>query len=112
VSRRDYAAIFTVWRQARAFVVDGMVCGDFCIPCPEELAEAEKAEEDDEFSEYEANVSFYIYGEYGLKREYYVDRGMLEKAEAKEHGLTVTYWDGSALDIEPLFQTKQRTETA
>jgi len=89
-----------------------MVCGDFCIPCPEELAEAEKAEEDDEFSEYEANVSFYIYGEYGLKREYYVDRGMLEKAEAKEHGLTVTYWDGSALDIEPLFQTKQRTETA
>jgi hypothetical protein len=112
VSEVSYSDIYEAWRSAPAFLVDHMVCGDFSIPSAEDLADAEAADEDDRFAEYEPYVAFYVYGERGLKREYFVDRKMIENGESYADGLRVVYCDGKALTIEPLFRAEELSAKA
>ena len=99
-----YPDIYDEWRAARAFLVDHFVCGDFSIPSPEDLADAIAAEEEGCTADWEPYVSFYIYGERGLKREYFVSREEIENGEKYGGGVRVIYGDGKPLTIVPLVE--------
>lgn len=99
----SYLEVYVKWAAARAFVVDDFVCGDFSLPSPEELAEAEAGDNDGCLSDYEPYVSLYIYGEHGLKREYFVSRQQIETGTPVAGGIQITYDDGRPLVIIPLF---------
>jgi hypothetical protein len=96
--------IYEEWRNARAFLVDDYVCGSFSIPSIEDLADAEDAENEGRSADHAKCVAFYIFGEHGLKREYHVDREMIENGEAYSHGMKVIYCDGKPLTIIPLVE--------
>lgn len=99
-----YDSVYAQWQNANGFLVDGYVCGDWSLPSSEELLEAEQADKDDSWYEWAPCVSFYIYGEHGLKREYFVDRKMIEGGRLGPDGMTVTYADDQPLEIVPLFR--------
>ena len=100
----DYLDIYEQWRNARAFLVDDLVCGSFSIPSGDDLADAEAADEEGRSADYGPCCAFYVYGEHGIKREYYVDRRMLESGESYAHGMKVIYCDGKPLTIVPLVE--------
>jgi hypothetical protein len=100
----NYANVYEVWRQARAFVVDDYVCGDFSVPSAEDLEDAIAAEAEGHTADWEPYVSFCIYGEHGLKREYFLSREEIESGEAYKGGMRVVYCDGKPLTIIPLVE--------
>lgn len=102
MSSLTYAEVHAEWVNASAFLVDGYVCGDWSLPSTDELPEAEQAAKDDGYSDYEPCVSFYIYGEHGLKREYFVDRAMVEAGQLEDGRLRVIYDDKKPMEIVPL----------
>ena len=75
----------------------------FLDPIAEELAEAEAADEEAQYSDHEPFTSFYVYGELGLKREYFVDRGMIDRGEHRDGGVLIVRDGDHRLTIEPLF---------
>jgi len=99
----NYPDVYDNWRRARAFVVDGFVCGDFSVPSPDDLVAAEEEESD----YLEDGVAFYVYGERGLKREYFVDREMIEAGKVTDDGLVVEYSDKKPLEITPLYRRSE-----
>jgi len=106
-----YDTVYEQWQTASGFLIDGYVCGDWGLPSAEELLEAETADAEDGWYEWEPCVSFYVYGEHGLKREYFVDRKMIESGSIGPDGITVTYGDNQPLEIIPLYRIGS-TETA
>jgi hypothetical protein len=99
-----YPTIYEEWRAARAFVVDNYVCGDFSIPSPEDLADAIAADEEGRTADWEPYLAFYVYGERGLKREYFISREEIENGESYAGGVRVIYCDGKPLTIVPLVE--------
>lgn len=99
-----YPTIYDEWRAARAFLVDHFVCGDFSIPSPEDLADAIAEDEEGRTADWEPYLAFYVYGERGLKREYFISREEIENAESYRGGVRVIYCDGKPLTIVPLVE--------
>jgi len=99
----NYQDVYDNWSRAWAFVIDGFVCGDFSVPSPDDLAAAEEDEDD----YLEDGVAFYVYGERGLKREYFVDRQMIESGKVTDDGMVVEYSDKEPLEITPLYKRRE-----
>jgi len=99
-----YATVYECWRQARAFLVDDYVCGAFSIPSAEDLDDAIAADAEGRTADWEPYVSFFIYGEHGLKREYFLSREQIESGEEYNGGVRVIYCDGKALTVVPLVE--------
>lgn len=99
-----YDEVYEKWREARAFLVDDLVCGDFSVPSAEDLADAIAAEDEGRMADWDPCVSFYVYGESGLKREYFLTREMIESGEKYKNGMRVVYYGDHALVIVPLVE--------
>jgi hypothetical protein len=68
------------------------------MPSPDELADPEDEED---------FVSFYVYGEHGISREYHVDRTMIEGGSMRGKSVTVDYASDYVLEIVPLFKAPE-----
>ena len=84
--------VYCLWQQAAAFKINSMVCGDFCLGSPEELADAEDS----------CVLSLYFYSVAG-GREFYIDRQMIVSGKMTEEGLVIDYLNGETFEIRPLF---------
>ncbi|AMO55582.1 hypothetical protein GZ77_09445 [Endozoicomonas montiporae] len=86
----NFEKLDLAFRQASAFIVGGNVCGDYSLSYLDDPEDG--------------NIAFYIYGERGLYREYFVSKEMINNGTIRTcHQLTVTYYDGKPLTIQPLF---------
>lgn len=103
-----YLDIYEAWSNAQAFVVNNRVCGNFSVPSPDDLADAEAAEGEGQCPDFEPCAAFYIYGEQGFRREYYVSRTMIEHGERYEDGFCVTHDGDHEITIEPLYSDTGR----
>lgn len=81
--------LLSKWENAKAFLLDGRVCGDFSLGCVNSEAEDDQG------------LEFHLYGQRGKNGKYYVEREQLDKGTLTSEGVVIDYY-GEEVEIVPL----------